>query len=449
MTSPASPAAEMKALERLPAEDEHHRQQDQQDRKAKRDPRRRALAQDERAEPEGASGQQNEDAGAREIEDDRGDDESEAEQPDDPAFSAVPDIILAAGQDHDRGQAEKIGRLIAIWKRAEAALVVPERKGGVSGMECDAKRGEQNDASREKSKLLAHFAQIQIERADVIKPAQAGQKTDKAAKGNPRLRRERAGQADPEIVLQTPDATPVAKTRSPAGKPWPRTRRRRAKSHSIRGPSESLGGSTSRMRPSSATMMPSLHFSVAPPRKQASTGKRGDRNIPPPPGGSGGKTGADPGSLFLHWQRAVSWYGSSYLKNERLDRRKVDMDAPVLPRVEHGPPSRTLIIGFAEIIMVTQRTQGLYRVFLLCQIVLVAVLFWFGVWVMVTFYSAGSGTDLAPLQHLLRVARLGNAGRVVQPRRLEELFPPERTAAPASTEPCGKPSPASAPSSFI
>jgi exopolysaccharide biosynthesis polyprenyl glycosylphosphotransferase len=40
--------------------------------------------------------------------------------------------------------------------------------------------------------------------------------------------------------------------------------------------------------------------------------------------------------------------------------------------------------------MVTQRTQGLYRVFLLCQIVIVAVLFWFGVWVMVTFYSKGA-----------------------------------------------------------
>src|SRR3954468_5728220 len=39
--------------------------------------------------------------------------------------------------------------------------------------------------------------------------------------------------------------------------------------------------------------------------------------------------------------------------------------------------------------MVTQRTQGLYRVFLLCQIVLVSALFWLGVWVMVTFYSAG------------------------------------------------------------
>ena len=39
--------------------------------------------------------------------------------------------------------------------------------------------------------------------------------------------------------------------------------------------------------------------------------------------------------------------------------------------------------------MVTQRTQGLYRVFLLCQIVIVALLFWLGVWIMVTFYTDG------------------------------------------------------------
>lgn len=40
--------------------------------------------------------------------------------------------------------------------------------------------------------------------------------------------------------------------------------------------------------------------------------------------------------------------------------------------------------------MVTQRTEGLYRLFLLCQIVIVALLFWFGVWAMVTFYSPGA-----------------------------------------------------------
>jgi exopolysaccharide biosynthesis polyprenyl glycosylphosphotransferase len=40
--------------------------------------------------------------------------------------------------------------------------------------------------------------------------------------------------------------------------------------------------------------------------------------------------------------------------------------------------------------MVTQRTEGLYRLFLFCQIVLVAARFWFGVWIMVTFYSPGA-----------------------------------------------------------
>ncbi len=40
--------------------------------------------------------------------------------------------------------------------------------------------------------------------------------------------------------------------------------------------------------------------------------------------------------------------------------------------------------------MVTQRTEGLYRLFLLCQIVMVAGLFWLGVWIMVTFYSSGA-----------------------------------------------------------
>ena len=40
--------------------------------------------------------------------------------------------------------------------------------------------------------------------------------------------------------------------------------------------------------------------------------------------------------------------------------------------------------------MVTQRTKGLYRVFLLCQIGIVAGLFWLGVWIMVHSYSQGA-----------------------------------------------------------
>src|SRR5437016_4388271 len=39
--------------------------------------------------------------------------------------------------------------------------------------------------------------------------------------------------------------------------------------------------------------------------------------------------------------------------------------------------------------MLTQRTEGLYRLFLFCQIIIVAALFWLGVWIMVTFYSEG------------------------------------------------------------
>src|ERR1700737_1345401 len=39
--------------------------------------------------------------------------------------------------------------------------------------------------------------------------------------------------------------------------------------------------------------------------------------------------------------------------------------------------------------METQGTEGLYRVFLLCQIVMVAAIVWVGVWLMVTFYAPG------------------------------------------------------------
>jgi exopolysaccharide biosynthesis polyprenyl glycosylphosphotransferase len=43
--------------------------------------------------------------------------------------------------------------------------------------------------------------------------------------------------------------------------------------------------------------------------------------------------------------------------------------------------------------MVTQRTEGLYRLFVLCQIIIVATLFWVGVWIMVTFYAPGAAAE--------------------------------------------------------
>src|SRR5438128_5687561 len=44
--------------------------------------------------------------------------------------------------------------------------------------------------------------------------------------------------------------------------------------------------------------------------------------------------------------------------------------------------------------MLTQRTEGLYRVFLFCQIIIVAALFWLGVWIIVTLYSTSTACTL-------------------------------------------------------
>src|SRR5205814_564247 len=62
--------------------------------------------------------------------------------------------------------------------------------------------------------------------------------------------------------------------------------------------------------------------------------------------------------------------------------------------------------------MVTQRTQGLYRVFLLCQIILVAALFWFGVWVMVGFLARGIFTGSREEKTLL----VGSTSKAAQLR---------------------------------
>jgi hypothetical protein len=40
-------------------------------------------------------------------------------------------------------------------------------------------------------------------------------------------------------------------------------------------PNETFGGLISNIAPNNATTMPSLHFTVAPPRKQARTGRTG------------------------------------------------------------------------------------------------------------------------------------------------------------------------------
>src|SRR5207248_361784 len=84
--------------------------------------------------------------------------------------------------------------------------------------------------------------------------------------------------------------------------------------------------------------------------------------------------------------------------------------------------------------MLTQRSEGLRRLLLICQIWITAGLFWLGVWVMVKFYSPPGGTDLAPLQHLLRVACAGVDLGISGARQLARLSAANRPAAGTSCQ---------------
>ena len=66
------------------------------------------------------------------------------------------DVILAAGQNHDRGQSKQIGGLVAVRERPEISFVVPERRGGFGEPKQNAKCGERDDARGEKSQRSAH-----------------------------------------------------------------------------------------------------------------------------------------------------------------------------------------------------------------------------------------------------------------------------------------------------
>ena len=279
---------EIKAFERLSAKDQHDRQQNKQDGKPERDPRGGALAQDERAEPERAPGHEDEDAGPREIENDRGDDDAECQQPDDPAFPAVPDVVLAARQDHDRGQTQKIGRLIRLGK-ARIPAGCAERKSGLGVIEGETKRGEEDNAGSEKSKLLAHLAQLEVERADIVEPAQAGEEADKTSERNPGLRRKRPGQGYAEIVRQ--HGSP-GRPQKPAFGQKSRGRARNDREQNyIQDPSERTPGGVGQQ--DQAEQGNDDSFAPFLGRTAEETGEdreRRDGKVPPPPGGSGGKT---------------------------------------------------------------------------------------------------------------------------------------------------------------
>src|SRR5205085_10307067 len=127
---------------------------------------------------------------------------SKSEHPDSPPFSAVPDVVLPAGEKENRGKTEEVCRLISIWEWPEAALVMPERKRGVGVIQSDAKRREKHDAGGKGPQLRADFAQVEIERAHIVEPAQPGQETNETSETDPRLGRKRGRESEVEIIDQ-------------------------------------------------------------------------------------------------------------------------------------------------------------------------------------------------------------------------------------------------------
>jgi hypothetical protein len=85
--------------------------------------------------------------------------------------------------------------------------------------------------------------------------------------------------------------------------------------------------------------------------------------------------------------------------------------------------------------MVTQRTQGLYRLFLLCQIGIVAALFWLGVWVMVTFYSKGAELSWRRYSVYCAMLVIGLLGESLSREGSKRYFLQKRTPPPASPRP--------------
>ena len=116
------------------------------------------MAKRESAKPKRGAGNEDADASARKIQDDRGNHQRERGTPKDPAVSSLAKIVLAAGENHDRGQAKKISGLVAIRERPEIAFVMPEGWSGVPKPEQNADRRKNDDAGGEQTELEPRFA---------------------------------------------------------------------------------------------------------------------------------------------------------------------------------------------------------------------------------------------------------------------------------------------------
>src|SRR6267142_6123429 len=117
-----------KAFQGLAAEEQNRGQQKQQERDTERNPRRRALPERNDRSPERTATHENNETGARKIQNDRRNENTECHEPEEPAFSSVTKVILSARQQHNRSDAKKIGGVISVRERPEAALISPKRK---------------------------------------------------------------------------------------------------------------------------------------------------------------------------------------------------------------------------------------------------------------------------------------------------------------------------------
>ncbi len=164
--------------------------QKQQERDTERNPRRRALPERNDRNPERTTAHENNHAGARKIQDDGRDEKAERHEPDEPAFSSVTNVILPARQQDNRRDAKKIGGVISVWERPEAALINPKRESCVRQIKRDAYRGHGDDSSDKETKLNTSGTKLELLRADEVEPAHSRDQAYQTTRRHPRLRRE-------------------------------------------------------------------------------------------------------------------------------------------------------------------------------------------------------------------------------------------------------------------
>ena len=109
-------------------------------------------------------------------------------------------VVLTAGQQHNCGDAKKIGRMISIGERPETALIFPKRKRGVRPVEDNANHCQKYDSCREEPQLKAGGAEPDFLRANDIDPGNSCYQTDETTGRDPRLRRYGRRQRNAKIV---------------------------------------------------------------------------------------------------------------------------------------------------------------------------------------------------------------------------------------------------------